>query len=162
MPVWLGNRWGEASSAGDKFIGYVHCLDSIVVAVADVSSEVAGNRACAFVVSMLRADPDLLDRIQESRRSIESSCSREANLSESEFFYASSGEMYLVKADIEGKDSSKKVTVESSKTKNANGQGETKALMPNSNSQLEENSSKAAEVATMDSVIEAMVNNVLN
>ena len=76
--VWLGRRWGKASLDGHgKFVGSVDCLGFNAVSVLDSSSEVAGNRACALAVAMLKKYPKLLSRVQEGRTLVESSSSRE-------------------------------------------------------------------------------------
>ena len=74
--VWLGNRWGRACCDGQRYIGSVECLGFNVVAVADKSSEVAGNRACALAAAMFWRDQDLLSKLQAARAVVDSACSR--------------------------------------------------------------------------------------
>jgi len=76
--VWLGKRWGFVRRDGNRFVGSVECFGLCVVAVVDLSSEVAGNRACAFTVALLNRHPDLLARVQAARAKVESLSSPQA------------------------------------------------------------------------------------
>lgn len=82
--VWFGKSWGKARPDGQKFIGTVRCVGHILVAVADASAEVAGNRACAFAVEMLRKDADLLEEIKILRTSMERARSSDTEYSTTE------------------------------------------------------------------------------
>lgn len=76
--VWLGRRWGTASQDGHRtHVGSVYCLGSLIVSILESSSEVAGNRACALAVAMLKKYPKLLSRVQEGRTLVESESTRE-------------------------------------------------------------------------------------
>lgn len=76
--VWMGRRWAAPRPDSRDSVATVECLGVDVVCVSDPSPEVAGNRACALVVAMLRRNPSLLERVQKARTSVESSSSKEA------------------------------------------------------------------------------------
>lgn len=80
--VWLGRRWGFPRLDSQDYVASVMCLGVAIVCLSDRSSEVAGNRACAFTVSMLRRNPSLLRRVQSGRTLVESSSSKTNHLAD--------------------------------------------------------------------------------
>ena len=75
--LWTGRRWVAPRLDSQDFVASVECLGIDLVCVSDGSAEVAGNRACALVVAMLRRSPSLLSRVQSIRTLVESSATKE-------------------------------------------------------------------------------------
>jgi dsRNA-specific ribonuclease len=82
--IWLGRRWGTPRLDSQDFVASVECLGVDVVCVSDSSAEVAGNRAAAIAVAMLKRNPTLLSRVQSVRGVVESSSSKETKKADSE------------------------------------------------------------------------------
>lgn len=59
-------------SSNNNAIGYIHFMESILVAVSDASAAVARNKACAVMVKGLRSNPTLLlEPLQRLRQGVE-------------------------------------------------------------------------------------------
>jgi dsRNA-specific ribonuclease len=67
-----GTAWRLADPFSSNAVGYVHFMESILVAVSDPSATVARNKACALIVQALQTNPTILEHLQELRHRVES------------------------------------------------------------------------------------------
>lgn len=64
-PVWRNHKWCLANPDGNGAVGAVYCCGIRVVSVAENSSHIAKNRACALAVAFLRdCAPELIERLR--------------------------------------------------------------------------------------------------
>lgn len=63
-PVWRGSQWGPPNRQSNGAVGQVLCCGLNVVAVAEGTSHVAKNRACALAVHFFQRSPELLETVQ--------------------------------------------------------------------------------------------------
>lgn len=62
--VWEQQGWKQASQDGDNAVCHISCCGINVLAIAEPSSTVARNRACAVISEVLARNPDLLRKMQ--------------------------------------------------------------------------------------------------
>jgi hypothetical protein len=71
VEIWVGRQWGEADKDGSNYVASIGFMGLTLLAVLDASALVARNRACAFMVTILEQNPELLGRFRAVRFQIE-------------------------------------------------------------------------------------------
>ena len=66
-----GPMWRFPDPYSTNIVGYIHFMDSILMAVSDASGTVARNKACAAVVHVLKESDWLLGPLQQLRQRVE-------------------------------------------------------------------------------------------